>query len=346
MNTYMNKHTAGLLVTEEDGIEKSAMYLPEDTSKGALVVWSSDRVSLTHTMKLASELFDGGRVVCDENTRFLGDSSKDWALCEFTKEANGKCIIEDSIYPSLIKTAASMSKDEEMELWKSYNKTGDKRALRKLMHSFTPLVRSRVRPWVKNSPLPKSAVEAEGMRLLRHGINTYNPNKGAALNTHVWHQLSKIHRYGYKYQNVGSIPEPRAAKVGVYQNAYELLKDKKNRDPTIQELRQELGWKISDLKAIDQELRQDLVLDDNLGPIGASNTDPAVEALFTTYHSATPKQQLVMEHTFDDFEGKETLDGVKEISNRLGISEAEVRKEHRFIASEIKDILDAGKVMY
>jgi len=247
------------------------------------------------------------------------------------------CFIIPPMVEEFVKVAGERE-DKEMALWTRYNKTGDKQALNALRKSMIPIVRQRIKPWVRNSPLPPSAVEAEGMRLLTHGINTYDPSKGAQLKTHVWNQLNKIHRYGYTYQNVGSIPEPRAAKVGSFQNATEILTDKYGREPTLQELQDELGWGVSDIKAMQKELRRDLVLDDTLGPVIANNTDTGTEALHMAYYDATPEQKLIMEHTFDEFKDKPTL-SVDEISRKLKIPATQVRKEYKWIAKQVQDLI-------
>lgn len=247
------------------------------------------------------------------------------------------------IKPSPMEKVAGKLESDELELWKKYKNTGDKHALSQLMLSMKPLVKSRVAPWTKNSPLPTSAVEAEGMKLLRHAIDTYDPIKGAQLKTHAWHGLNKIHRYGYTYQNVGSIPEPRAAKVGSYQNAEEMLKDKFGREPTVEELNDELGWGISDIKAMREELRRDLSLDETLGPVSFNKSDIGTEALHLVYHDANPIQKLVMEYTFDEFEGKPTIGGnAKEIAKQLKISPAEVRKNYKWIAGELDKVISSG----
>jgi len=332
----------GVIMCKVAGEITASVIFPEKESDAARLVFARDRVSLTRLLKEASDMYQSGKLLTDTGTRFMGVARPEMIHGEFIKRAGCVSVIVDQLDNRMVKVAARLSKEQEMELWRRYKQNGDKQALRELMHSFKPLVISRVRPWTKNSPLPKSAVEAQGMKLLREGIDSYDPSKGAALNTHIWYRLGKIHRYGYTYQNVGSLPEPRAAKVGVYQNTYEILKDQKKREPTLSELQEALGWKMSDIKAIQKELRQDLILDSTLGPISATNTDPAVEALFMTYHEGTPQQQLIMEHTFDEFDGKETLSGPKEIANRLNISESTVRNENRQIANSIRDILSAN----
>lgn len=244
-----------------------------------------------------------------------------------------------------IKVAGELEKSE-MKLWHQYKSNGDKKALNKLMVSMRPLVKKRVAPWVKNSPLPASAVEAEGMRLLKKAIETYDPSKGAQLKTHAWHGLSKIHRYGYTYQNVGSIPEPRAAKVGSFQNAEEILRDKYNREPTLQELKEELGWGLSDIKAMKEELRRDLVLDDTLGPITVGGSDLGTEALHMVYHDASPQQKLIMEYTFDEFTEKPTIGGsASDVGKKLKMSPAKVRKEYKWIANQLKDFMSDTPIL-
>lgn len=310
--------------------------MPVDPRQACSIFYFNSQESFDELCKNASEYFPEGRLLINEQTMIKASCDPKETFCTISR---------DSVYLNpapMEKIAASLSKEEEFEEWKKYKNNNDRQALNSLVRSFKPMIQSRIQPWLKNSPLPKSAVEAEGMRLFKMGVDSYNPDKGAALNTHVWNYLSKIHRYGYTYQNVGSLPEPRAAKVGTYQNAYEQLKDRTNRDPTIKELQEELGWKASDLKAIQEEIRSDLSLDQELGPVFANNTDPATEALMATYFDADQEKKLIMEYTFDEFKAKPTLGNVKTIAKKVGATVNKVRSQHRDIYKSIKSILDSA----
>lgn len=326
-----------LVVDSESDIIKAGMSLPLDDGFPADMVYCTDQESFNQLCKFAQEFWPEGRILMGKRTAMHGNIANVKPNGLMLKVGEEVQLLPD---PMTKEAATKLSKEEELALWRRY-KRGDKQALNELVRSFKPLVHSRVKPWTTNSPLPKSAVEAEGVRLLKMGFDTYDPDKGAALNTHVWNYLQKIHRYGYTYQNVGSLPEPRAAKVGTYQNTLEQMKDNLGREPTIQELRGELGWKVSDLKAMQEELRSDLSLDQDLGPIFASNTDPAVEALMATYYDADPDKQLVMEYTFDEFSAKPTISGVNNIATKVGKKPNQVRKMHKEIYKSISSILDA-----
>ena len=327
------------VVDDETGIIKAGMMLPLDDGFPASMLYCTGQDTFDMLCKFASEFWPEGRVLLNHATNLHGNASR-LGPSPYTLRASGEVQLLPDAMSKHASVASGLTKTEELAYWKRY-KRGDKTALNELVRSFKPLVHSRVKPWTTNSPLPKSAVEAEGVRLLKMGFDTYDPDKGAALNTHVWNYLQKIHRYGYTYQNVGSLPEPRAAKVGTYQNTFEQMKDNLGREPSIQELRQELGWKVSDLKAMQEELRSDLSLDQDLGPIFASNTDPAVEALMATYYDADPDKQLVMEYTFDEFSAKPTISGVNNIAGKVGKKPNQVRKMHKEIYKSISSILDS-----
>lgn len=347
-----------LYVSGEDGHIKAAAHMTPSVDEGAERLYFEDSISLMHLCKMAQSRFPEGRLFISPFTSVLMGSDRslfdsDSSLIKYASGEYGLLPTFDKefqMFPTVGGDSgispislSSFSKDEEMEMWKRYKNKNDRKALSSLVRSYRPMMKHRTKAWTTNSPLPKTAVEAEGNRLIRMGIDTYDPKKGAALNTHVWNYLTKIHRYGYTYQNVGSIPEPRAAKVGLFQNTFSQLEDKYNREPTAVELEQALGWKASEVNAMQKELRSDLDLSGDLTPIMANNTDPAKEALFVTYYDAAPERKLVMEYTFDEFEQKPTEKNAAMIGSRVGISPDKVRRHHRDIASNMRSILDTDK---
>lgn len=361
MKAYHDMKRPGLFLVEDDeGQVKAAAIMSPIEGEPASSLFYEDGVSLTLLVKLAQEWFPGGRRFYDWWTKHPNgqDTSALDNAPMLTKTADNGYNIVPSIdfgdfgkfdpfpmpdlggMPSTFNVSQDQ-KDREMELWKKWKNKGDMRAMNELIRSYESMNRHRTKPWTSNSPLPKAAVEAEGRRLIRKAIETYDPSKGAALNTHVWSYLNKVNRYGYTYQNIGSIPEPRAAKIGQYQRTYGELREDLGREPTTSELQENLGWKVSDLKALDKELRNDLDISQDLGYMMATNTDPAKEALFLTYYDASPQQKLVMEYTFDEFKQKPTLKNDREIAKKVGISADKVRKEKRQVAENIRSILDA-----
>lgn len=324
----------------------AACVLPDDLDASAIHWYAGTHAAHAFLMEKVSSFFVEGRLLLDKDTSIEGlqkeAQEKAWRKHPrlLLMEDQRLLLTPDTVLQKQAFEESPFTKENELELWHRYKKDGDHGALNNLMRSFRPLVLSRTKPWTTNSPLPKAAVEGEGMRLLRQAIDTYSPDKGAALNTHIWNRLNKIHRYGYTYQNVGSIPEPRAAKVGQYQNTFEILKGKLNREPTLDELKQELGWKMSDLKAIQEELRADLQMDDSLSNFVSDRDDPTMEAMMLAYHEASPEKKLVMEYTFDEFKGKPSIDNVGKLAKQLNMTPSDVRKTRRDIAFDIRGILD------
>ena len=342
----------GFFFTMEDGMLKSAAMFPEDLDEPAESIYFEDPISLMGLVKFAKYMFPSGRAFAGDKTIILRpDTIKTAAPFSIVKfedvfSSNDSLYKSDEKYytSSFFPKFAGEREDSELELWKKYKYEGDTVAKSQLLKSLKPMIISRVLPWMKNSPLPESAVEAEGIRLAAEAFETYDPKKGAQLKTHVWNRLNKIHRYGYTYQNVGSIPEPRAAQVGTYQNTVEMLRDKLEREPSIDEIRQELGWKISDIQSMQKELRGDLILDSTLGPVQASDTDIGKEALHMVYFDAKPETKEIMEYTFDEFENKPTLSTADEVARKLKIPVNEVRKEYKWIANEIEKVFSAAPV--
>lgn len=122
---------------------------------------------------------------------------------------------------------------------------------------MTPLIRSQVGKY-KNSGLPYKALELEGKKLASHALDTYDPNKGTQINTHVTNYLQKLSRFTNTYQNVGHIPEPRALMLGRYETIFSNLEEEKGREPTIQELADAMHVPPAEITRLQSERRADL----------------------------------------------------------------------------------------
>lgn len=139
------------------------------------------------------------------------------------------------------KTATQKRNEKELELWQRWKESGKKpEHLTPLLNAFQPLLDYRK----KNNKAPRTpdaAFTAEGHKLIINALNTYNPDRGAALRTHVENGFKKLHRYNASMQNFAYMPETRAGKVGDLDRAHEFLKEELGRDPTPQELAEHMN---------------------------------------------------------------------------------------------------------
>lgn len=130
--------------------------------------------------------------------------------------------------------------DEDLALWKQWKSSNDILARNKLMTRLEPLIQSEVNKW--GQAVPRPALEAKAKLLAVEALETYDPKKGAAVGTHVASRLRKLSRSVYPYQNVARVPENQQLYFHTYNVASNKLQDSFGRDPSVDELADELGW--------------------------------------------------------------------------------------------------------
>jgi len=240
----------------------------------------------------------------------------------------------------------STLKEQELQLFNDY-KLGSSPAKKKLLSSLKPLIYKQVHRF-KGSGLPMTSLKLEGHRLAGQAIENYDPSK-AQLNTHVTNYLKKMSRFVTNYQNVGHIPEPRALMIGKYQTAFENLSAEKGREPTKDELADNLQINSVEIDRLQTELRKDLAIrveeDDGDGGIGGfyqfadtSGGDPKLkQALEFVYYDADIIDKKILEHTFG-LNGKHIL-ATKDLETSLRVTTFELKKRRSKLAKEIRGLI-------
>lgn len=240
-----------------------------------------------------------------------------------------------------------LSKQEELELWKQYKYQGDNEAKKRLLKSLRPLIQYRVNQF-RNSGLPMSSLELEGMKLAAQALDTYDPSRGTQLNTHVTNYLKKVSRFATTYQNVGHIPEPRALMIGQYKAIYSNLEDEKGREPTVSELADAMNVPEAEIERLQKEDRSDLSIElrgdtgeDDAGGffydiIGEQQSSPTKQALDFTYFDSDPVDKKILEYTFG-LKGTPQKN-LTEIKQKLNLSDTELKKRKKKLASNIQEL--------
>lgn len=233
-----------------------------------------------------------------------------------------------------------------MKLFEDY-KAGRKAAKLELLQSLNPLLQHQVRKF-ENSGLPRPALELEAKRLASQAIDTYDPNKGAKLNTHVVNYGKKMSRFVTSYQNVGHIPEPRALMIGKYQTIFENIESDKGREPTIIELSDAMQVSPAEIERLQSELRRDLsmTLSEDEDSVGfhffaeQDAVDPKLKQIIDfVYYDADPIDKKIMEYTMRNFFKGTTMAGpltAKQMAHKLKLSPSELKTRKEKLSKEIE----------
>lgn len=227
------------------------------------------------------------------------------------------------------------TKAREFDLWKQWKQDRDPMKLGNLLDSFAPAIHGVVRKF-ETVPLPPSTISAEAKRQAVNAFETYNPKAGAGLGTHVHNYLQKVNRFVYEHQNVGRIPEHRITQIGTFKAVKEELRQKLGREPSAQELADDLAWSLPEIERMERELRREVpetALQDIEFTFNVTND--AQRILSYIYYELSPKEKLVFEH-LTGWAGKPKLTE-DEIALRVGLSRDRVKKYKAQIAAKIRE---------
>jgi len=188
-----------------------------------------------------------------------------------------------------------MPREDEFDMWKQWSKTKDPVVLENLLRSMDPIILGRANQF-RTAPIPQSAIEAEARKQAINAFETYNPKAGAQLGTHVNNYMRKVYRYVTTYQNIGRVPESRAAKIDLFKKTKQYMAESKGREPSTMELADELKWSQREVSRMEKELRKDLGLEASFGEMAFSEVRNESDLLNYGYYELTPEEQNVMDY--------------------------------------------------
>ena len=191
---------------------------------------------------------------------------------------------------------------KEIEMWHHWNDNGRKpEHMKPLLDAYKPMIQSKARVWTKSQvEMPTSAIEAEYKKHFVNAMKTYNPDKGAQLNTWVdWH-LKKSSRYMKTYQNLAKMPERNIGAIRKFDEAKFELTQLHGFEPDTHELADHLGWPHRRVAQMSKERRKDLPLSGFMqDPCEVSNPKE-LEAIHALQYDSrlSHEDRAVYEYTF------------------------------------------------
>lgn len=227
--------------------------------------------------------------------------------------------------------------DDRLQDWRSW-KSGDTRALNRLMGSLGGLIQPKVEELSNASQLPRSAIEAEVKLRTVEALNRYDPDRGTQISSWVTSALPKANEYAFSHAAVARIPEERRMKVRSYKAALHDLQVRKGRDPSIHELQDELMWPEKDVRNIQRELRTEMSAERQVfNPMNPSLDRDLRHVTDWLQHDLTPEEHMIYEKiTGADGPPMST----RQVAQAIGKTEREVRTIRERIASKIVDRVD------
>ena len=244
---------------------------------------------------------------------------------------------------ALTKASKKIDKGKEMEIWRRY-KAGDKTAFRTLLNGgeHGPGYRGMLygspigRRYLNDAPLPRSSIKTELLQNYKRALDTYQPDKGAALGSWVWTNLQKTSRFVTTYGQVAKIPENRISMVRTFHVVRDELESALGREPSDKELVAKLGWEKKQLDLVRTEARKDILMQEGLdeAPETGDMAD-AMDLIHYVHPTLDPESKEVLEYTYGLF-GRQEIGDNNALALKLGISPNRVRAVKRKIAREVQ----------
>ena len=236
----------------------------------------------------------------------------------------------------------ALYKDQDLELWQQYKTTKSPMALSALLKRMDPVIQSSVNKW--SGAISRDVLLNEAKLLAVKAFDTYDPKKGTALATHLVTNLAPISRTVYTYQNTARMPENVTLKLHTYHTAVEHLKALHGREPSTDELHQELGWSAAEINRLRNYQRADLI---ESGPAVKGemffNTkdDDDEDLLAAVFFDLLPDEKRLMEMV-TGYNGHPKLDNQK-IMQATGMSQAQLSYKKTQLTNKISALLNRKK---
>lgn len=225
---------------------------------------------------------------------------------------------------------------EDLELWGEWKKTKSPVTLELLLNHLAPLINREVGKW--GATVPRVALESKARVLTIRALEEYDPHRGAAIGTHVTNRLRKLSRFVYPYQNVARLPENKQLLFNTFQVAQNKLYDEHGRDPTVEEISDELSWtkkKVMDFQGAFG--RRELVESEG----AFIEDDPSTTGMVDFYyHGLAPADKSLFED-ITGYGGKRSLPN-SQLMSKYRLTQGQLSYRKRKFIDQIKRIQHGG----
>lgn len=219
-------------------------------------------------------------------------------------------------------------KSEDQAAWEAWRSNRTDMNLQKLLQQMNPIIQNEVNRWA--GAVARPVLETEAKNLAVEAFQTFNPDMGAALATHVTNRLKKLSRTAYAHQSISRMPEYQVLKYQTFNNAKSVLADNLGREPTVDELADELGWSRPALTRFQTSLRKEFLESGTPPPIFDKNEEDDGMVAFV-FHDLPPVQQKIFEFS-TGWGGAPQLDS-KEIMKKLKLSQGQLSYQKRLLVN-------------
>jgi len=133
-----------------------------------------------------------------------------------------------------------------------------------LLAEHADTINKHVSKW--SGTLPPSVIRSHAEAFALKAFETFDPSKGAHINTHLFNHLSKLSRLNYENQNTVRIPEHQIRQISNFHNTVNHLTDTLGRTPEMHEIADHMAIPVAHVQKLAHNLRSEYIGDgtDNL----------------------------------------------------------------------------------
>jgi len=229
--------------------------------------------------------------------------------------------------------------NQEHNLIREWQRDQDPNKLGKILTGIAPLIGSITKKW-SGGGVSNKDLDIRAKSLAVEALKDFNPTQ-AALSTHLNNRLQKVSRTVYRNTGIITIPEHRAMQVGNYKRSIASLTDKFGREPTAQEIADDMGLPIKEIHRLGQEVRVTLMSNNvNESEIFGEtiNYDPAVfDALNALQFGMSTSEKNIFQDITGFGNGATMKPGA--VAKKHGLSGTKISRLKTKWAKEMEDYL-------
>lgn len=212
----------------------------------------------------------------------------------------------------------------------------------KVVDAFAPTINSEIMRYSGPKPLLRSRAKVLAVK----AVKSFDPMSGARLNSWIVTNLQPLARYSIKQRDI-QVPEVAARQAAEVSRVTEYLKDDLGRDPTDDEIADEIGIspkRVADVRkmavpSVVSGSFDEAVDGDNSSSAPAVETPSQVPyAQEAVYQGLSDTDKLIFDH-LTGMHGKRQLSG-RDIAGMLGVSPSAVSQRANAIAEQISYVVN------
>ena len=210
-------------------------------------------------------------------------------------------------------------KSLDLELWRKWKQMPTPQNLEALIRQLNPIIQREAGRW--SGIVPRYVIENEAKKLAIKACQSYNPNAGTALSTHVVNQLQKLSRMAYQQQSSLKVPEHQRLTFNRYNAALRHLEDLNGVKPSLEDVSDYLAIKPKALQKIVENVGRRELIESGEGPEFIQHAESDVIDL--AYGDMTPMQKKIFEMR-TGYNNTPIAKSAKDITKALNITQSQL----------------------